>query len=314
MSYEQQVFRELALPNRAQVIQTILTSLLKHNGRVREFGSGDQEFADEIADAFDLSTSQRSSPLTTFVRKDKRLKNSPAWNRLLFRAADVAAKNRLISRPSETVKFTGRREWMLTEAGFEEALRSQKRNIIDKDNLPIVTVEVQKARNKLEKAKRVKDYDPIDPSKRRGSQTKESLIRSRGFRHAIVEAYSFSCCICGLRVPSPDRLIWEVEAAHIVPHKFYGKDDIWNGLALCRFHHWCFDVGWFTLRFDFTVEVSTALRTIPSDQGFMGSLDILRLGLRENERIRLPGRNAIYPHENAIAWHRGKIFTHQLRG
>ncbi|MBN1464780.1 HNH endonuclease, partial [candidate division KSB1 bacterium] len=70
--------------------------------------------------------------------------------------------------------------------------------------------------------------------------TRTNLVvafRRRGFRQAITEAYNYECAVCGLKIYSPDFLYWEVEAAHIVPHSSMGKDDIWNGLALCRLHH-----------------------------------------------------------------------------
>lgn len=110
LSYESKVFRELALPSREDVIRILLMSLLKHNGRVKEFGSGDQEFANELADLLNLSTAQRTFQMETVVRKEGRLRRFPAWNRLLFRAADFAAKQGLLARPKETLKLTGNRE------------------------------------------------------------------------------------------------------------------------------------------------------------------------------------------------------------
>jgi len=249
--------------------------------------------------------------METIVRKESRLKRFPAWNRLLFRAADLAAKQGLLARPKDTLKLTGRREWMLTERGIDQALHIVKVPVVRKQELPIMTFEVQRIKNKLEKSKRLKNYSPVDTARRSRTITRESLLRTRGFRQAIVQAYGYSCCICGLKIASPDSLMWEVEAAHIVPHRFYGKDDIWNGIALCRFHHWSFDVGWFTLRYDFTVEVNERIRMVPSDHGLMDGFDILRQGVKENQPIRLPKRNALFPHENSISWHRQNIFAHQ---
>ncbi len=40
-----------------------------------------------------------------------------------------------------------------------------------------------------------------------------------------------------------------------------GKDDIWNGIALCHLHHWAFDVGWFALLNDYNIQLSTKLKT-----------------------------------------------------
>jgi hypothetical protein len=97
LSYESKVFKQLALPGREDVIRFLITALLKHNGRVKEFGSGDQEFADQLADLLNLSTTQRTFQMETIVRKEGRLKRWPDWNRLLYRAADFAAKQGLLA-------------------------------------------------------------------------------------------------------------------------------------------------------------------------------------------------------------------------
>lgn len=312
MSYEGKVFKELALPSRQEVIQVLLISLLKHNGYVKEFGSGNQEFVNELADTLRLSNKQRSFLMQTIVRKEERLKTFPAWHRLLFRAADLAAKERLLAHPKDTLKLTGRREWMLTEKGIDEALRLSKIPIKQKQELPIITYEVQKIKEKLEKAERIDNYNPVDTSKKSRIVTRESLLRTRSFRQAVVQAYEYHCCICGLKIASPNSLAWEVEAAHIVPNRFHGKDDIWNGIALCHLHHWSFDVGWFTLRLDFTIERNERINNIPPDQGYMGNFDVLRQLMQSNQRIRLPKNKAIFPHENSILWHRNNVFLHSI--
>ena len=310
MSYESKVFKELSLPNRNEVIQVLLMSLFKHNGFVKEFGSGNQDFVNELADVLSLSNQQRSFLMQTIVRKEGRIKTFPAWHRLLFRAADIAAKEKLLAHPKDTFKLTGRREWMLTEKGIDEALRLSKIPIKQKQELPVLTYEVQKIKEKLEKAKRIDNYNPVDTSKKSTIITRESLLRTRGFRQAIIQAYKFQCCLCGLKIASPNSLVWEVEAAHIVPNRFHGRDDIWNGIALCHLHHWSFDVGWFTLRQDFTIEVNERINTLPSDYGYMGSFDVLRQTIKPNLQIKLPENKSIIPHENSILWHRNNIFLH----
>jgi len=285
-------------------------SLFKHNGFVKEFGSGNQDFVNELADVLSLSNQQRSFLMQTIVRKEGRIKTFPAWHRLLFRAADIAAKEKLLAHPKDTFKLTGRREWMLTEKGIDEALRLSKIPIKQKQELPVLTYEVQKIKEKLEKAKRIDNYNPVDTSKKSTIITRESLLRTRGFRQAIIQAYKFQCCLCGLKIASPNSLVWEVEAAHIVPNRFHGRDDIWNGIALCHLHHWSFDVGWFTLRQDFTIEVNERINTLPSDYGYMGSFDVLRQTIKPNLQIKLPENKSIIPHENSILWHRNNIFLH----
>ena len=111
-----------------------------------------------------------------------------------------------------------------------------------------------------------------------------------------------------MKINSPDSLSWEVEAAHIVPHSALGRDDIWNGLALCRLHHWAFDVGWLTLRDDYTINVSSKVHSLPSDFGILGGYEFIRAISSRHTRIFLPSRSELYPHQNAIRWHCQNIF------
>lgn len=308
MSYESKMFETLAFPRREKVIKILLSNILKNGGTLKAFGSDEQEFSDEIADQLGLTDTQRKTIMQTLVRKENRIKKFPAWHRLLYRSAAHAAKLGLISHPLETVELTGRREWMLTEKGIDYALRMSGISIKQKDILSVRTFEVQKVKNKIEHAPRVENYNPVDPTKKTVKATKETLIRTRGFRQAIIEAYDFRCSVCGLKIQSPDFMGWEVEAAHIVPHRFYGKDDIWNGIALCRLHHWAFDVGWFTLRQDFTIEVSQRIHQLSEGQWLMIEHDILKGTLKNASKIKLPNRVNTYPHQNAILWHRENIF------
>lgn len=132
-------------------------------------------------------------------------------------------------------------------------------------------------------------------------------MRTRGFRQAVIEAYDCKCAVCGLKLYSPDTLFWEVEAAHIVPHRAKGRDDIWNGLALCHLHHWAFDVGWFTLLDNYKLKLSSKTNLLPTYYGKIGNYELLKYTSKE-ARISLPERKEIYPHQNAMSWHRENIF------
>lgn len=307
MSYENRMLEKLAMPPRQQVEQSLLQSLLKHGGVIKEFGPG-QEIVDQLANEFRLNEQQRSAFLQTVYRKENRIKKSILWHRLLFRAADSLAKDKLISRPTQTCKLTNRREWMLTEKGFDEALKISNVPTAKKDLLLTKSYEVQKIIKKINESKRPENYNPFEREKKVAKVTRESTLRTRGFRLAVIEAYNCKCAICGLKINSPDFLSWEVEAAHIVPHHSFGRDDLWNGLALCHLHHWAFDVGWFTLHDDFTIQVSKQAYSLLSDYGKMGDYDFIRGLLEKNIRILLPSRSENYPHHNAIRWHRENIF------
>ena len=307
MSYESKMLEQFAMPTRSQVEQALLRALLKHGGVIKEFGSG-QDMVDKMASDFGLNEHQRTAFLQTVYRKENRVKKSFLWHRLLFRAADSLAKEKLVLRPAQTFSLTKKKEWMLTEKGFDEALRLSNIPATRKNFLPTKSYEVQKIVKKLSESPRPENYNPFDRKKKVVKTTIESAIRTRGFRQAVIEAYSCKCSICGMKINSPDFLSWEVEAAHIVPHSFWGRDDIWNGLALCHLHHWAFDVGWLTLRDDYMIHVSSQIHSLPSDFGRFGDYEFIRALSNKSTRIFLPSSSELHPHRNAIQWHRQNIF------
>jgi hypothetical protein len=301
------MLEELAMPTRGEVRRALLRTLLKCGGIVKEFAAG-QEIVDELANHFQLNSGQRSATLETIYRKENRLKRTLLWHRLLFRTADSLASEGLVSRPTQTSRLTGKREWMLTERGLDEALRFSDVPIPGKESLPIKSYEVQKVVNRLIMAARPTNYQPFDRTRKLVKAMRETGIRLRGFRQAVIEVYDFRCAVCGLKINSPNAVCWEVEAAHIVPHGVFGRDDIFNGIALCRFHHWAFDVGWFALRDDYHIVVSQKLSAIPAAFGRMGDYELIRALKNVRCGIQLPRRRQLHPHVNSIRWHRQFVF------
>jgi hypothetical protein len=281
------MLRQFAMPTREQVRQALLRTLLKHGGVVKEFAAG-QQVVEEIADQFELTKAQRTAALETVYRKQNRVKKALLWHRLLFRAADSLANGDLVSRPTQTFQLTGEREWMLTEGGFDQALRISRIPVAEKEFLPIKSFEVQKLVKKMVETERPKIYQPFDTSRKRMRKVREVTLRLRGFRQAVIEIYDYRCAVCGLKINSPDSLCWEVEAAHIVPHASFGKDDIFNGIALCRFHHWAFDAGWFGVLDDYTISLSSKLSRLPAEFGRIGRHELIRSLARRRSEIRLP--------------------------
>src|SRR5207247_3439747 len=253
-SYDSRMLGQLAMPTRIQVGRALLRTLLKHGGVVKEFGAG-EEVVDQLADEFQLNRAQRTATLETVYRKEDRVKKSLLWHRLLFRAADLLGAEGLVSRPTQTVRLTGKREWMLTEKGFDEALRISQIPKTAKESLPTKSYEVQKVVKKLLETPTRENYEPFDTARKLVRTVREAGLRIRGFRQAVIEVYDFRCAACGLKINSPDSLCWEVEAAHIVPHGSLGRDDLFNGIALCRFLHWAFYVGWFALLDNYKISV-----------------------------------------------------------
>lgn len=307
MSYESEQLVLFNMPKRRDVEKALIKSLFKHNGVIKEFGAG-EEIVGEIANTFNLNEKQRQAYLETVYRKENRVKKSFLWHRLLFRSADSLANQSLVTRPKVTFRLTNKREWMLTEKGYDVALKLLKIPHSEKDFLPIKSYEVQKVVKKLKSVRRPDAYDPFDEEKRIKSITRESKIRKRGFRFAIIEAYNYGCALCGMKINSPDSKTWEVEAVHIVPHRLKGKDDMWNGLALCRLHHWAFDVGWFSILDNYSIQISPSVDFLPQHFGKFGETDFLRSFVKDKAKILLPSTREIYPHRNSLSWHRENVF------
>ena len=301
------MLEDLKMPTRREIEQALLKSLFNHNGVIKEFGAG-EKIVEEIANDFGLNEEQRTACLETIYKKENRVKYSYLWHRLLFRAADSLAKEKLVSRPSQTILLTNKKEWMLTEDGYNRILEILHIPLTQKEILPIKSYEVQKIVKKICKQKRPENYNPFENNKKNVKITREAKLRNRAFRQAIKEAYDFKCAVCGMKIYSPHTLQWEVEAAHIVPHRSNGKDDILNGLALCRLHHWAFDVGWFTLEDNFQILASRKIQDLSADFGKMGNYDFMGQLSKENLIISLPEEQDIHPHPNAIKWHRENIF------
>ena len=205
VSYESRMLGRLAMPTRTQVGRALLRTLFKHGGVVKEFGAG-QEVVNELADEFQLNRAQRTATLETVYRKEDRVKKSLLWHRLLFRAADLLGAEGLVSRPTQTVRLTGKREWMLTEKGFDEALRISQIPKTAKESLPTKSYEVQKVVKKLLETPTRENYEPFDTARKLVRTVREAGLRIRGFRQAVIEVYDFRCAACGLKINSPDSL------------------------------------------------------------------------------------------------------------
>ncbi len=306
MSYERKMLEDLKMPTRKEVEQALLKSLFNNNGTIKEFSTGETT-VEEIANDFGLSEEQRTACLETVYRKEKRVKRSYLWHRLLFRAADSLAKEKLVSRPTQTSLLTNKKEWMLTEDGYNRALEILNIPLMQKESLPIKSYEVQKIVKKIYKQDSPENYDPFE-NKKTLKSIQETKFRNRAFKQIIREIYDYKCAVCGMKICSPNSLLWEVEAAHIVPHSANGKDDVLNGLALCRLHHWAFDVGWFTLEDNLKILASKKIKDMPVEFGKMENYDFTGQLLKEDFLISLPQENCMRPHPNAIKWHREHIF------
>jgi len=121
--------------------------------------------------------------------------------------------------------------------------------------------------------------------------------RDEAFRHIVLGAYDFTCAACEMKFRLGNLI--EATAAHIVPKRKSGTDDPRNGLALCRTHHWAFDVGLFSLSDNYEVILSPVL-----NQADARNFTLLNL---ESKSILLPKNEVVQPHPKALAWHRTEV-------
>ncbi|MFB1066680.1 HNH endonuclease [Natrinema sp. H-ect4] len=120
-------------------------------------------------------------------------------------------------------------------------------------------------------------------------------VRSSAFPKKVTSAYDGRCAICGKSRESPDGTI-DIEAAHIYPKRANGRDNVRNGLALCRLHHWAFDTGWLAVADDYRILVADR----PDLEGYEEFVPL------ENESLTLPDAEDLRPHATFLAAHRDR--------
>lgn len=124
------------------------------------------------------------------------------------------------------------------------------------------------------------------------------VARSRAFRSLVKRAYDQKCAMCGgglINVLGNS----EIEAAHIIGRGALGSDDVRNGLALCRAHHWAFDQGMICVSEQSTVMVKPELYS---------KAENATLKLIDGNKISTPKEHKFFPEPSALAWHRKHVF------
>lgn len=118
-------------------------------------------------------------------------------------------------------------------------------------------------------------------------------VRSSAFPKKVTSAYDGRCALCGKSRESPNGTI-DIEAAHIYPKRANGRDNVRNGLALCRLHHWAFDTGWLAVSDDYRVLVADR----PDLEGYE------EFAALEGDSLTLPSDEDLQPHATFLAAHR----------
>ena len=106
--------------------------------------------------------------------------------------------------------------------------------------------------------------------------------------------YCCQCAICSEALISPLGAL-EVDAAHVVPRSVLGVDEVQNGIALCKKHHWAFDNGLFGVGVDRKIVVPEAVLKLNP------KLDVL-----VGRRI-VDAEECFKVHDDAFAWHLSNV-------
>jgi len=121
------------------------------------------------------------------------------------------------------------------------------------------------------------------------------IARSTVFRTTVRYEYDATCAVSGVGLRTPAGHV-EVEAAHIVPLKSGGSDDIRNGFALTSTLHWAFDHGLFG------IEPDSRKVFIPRAVQAMESCAFLKAF--EGVPLRESKTKESRAHRDAFSWHR----------
>ena len=150
--------------------------------------------------------------------------------------------------------------------------------------------EIERERSRLQRATESKPQLTDDTEQFTQSQRR---ARNMAFTQLVKDAYDEQCAVCGSKRESPDGNP-EVEAAHIYPKREGGSNDVRNGVALCKLHHWAFDTGWLSL----SDEHEILVREAPDRNGYH---EFKRI---EHGRIHLPDEDDAEPHPLFLREHR----------
>lgn len=112
--------------------------------------------------------------------------------------------------------------------------------------------------------------------------------RQRVFRRAVLNAYGWQCCMCGLTFSEG------LEAAHIVRWASAQPElriDPRNGLSLCANHHKLYDNGWINVASDYVINFSDPEQS----SGRYSEADHYHSVRLHGSSIKLPENSALWP-------------------
>ncbi|HAD33603.1 MAG TPA: hypothetical protein DCF44_03770 [Chitinophagaceae bacterium] len=123
--------------------------------------------------------------------------------------------------------------------------------------------------------------------------------RSRKFVDQVLDAYERKCAICNQSIRLGDTLVG-IDACHLKPIQHFGDDNINNGIALCKIHHWAIDRGAISISNEMGLMVSKKLNGNKLFEYFTSY---------ENQSVFIPRDKVLALNEQNIVYHNKYIFV-----
>lgn len=118
-----------------------------------------------------------------------------------------------------------------------------------------------------------------DVERARVAATGTRLKREQGFSKLILNSYGHKCAVCEVQLSI-------LEGAHIIPvHDSKGRDEVWNGLALCRNHHRLYDRRILLIDPDAVVRANEETLQVLRELGRLGGYEPT-IGVHRDRRIK----------------------------
>ena len=179
---------------------------------------------------------------------------------------------------------------------YLEKLAKSKRSGVLQGNIPVTQADIDASKDE-ENQREISTFELFDSEIRRNETRSMRLARSIVFRKSVQGIYDYTCSVCGVSLKSPRGPV-EIDAAHVVPINRAGSDDVRNGIALCKRHHWAFDFGLFSIDQGRKVIVPDIVMNIPRNKVLS---ELAGISIREASDERLT------VNEEAFQWHRENI-------
>ena len=138
---------------------------------------------------------------------------------------------------------------------------------------------------------RPRELEPLSQERQKVVASISRYARAANFRRQVMDAYGNRCAVTRTQLAL-------VEAAHIVPVKAQGNDDVSNGLALSPTIHRAYDNSLIYLDTRYYVRLNEQQASALRDQQLGDGLE--QMGRHLNSQIHLPAHKAHWPDPTLI--------------